>query len=186
MIEDSVSHLPSILFRDSTSISLHDLSLHGGVEHDASIVHKNTARGQKYASERIETSLLEGFFQNRTTVDINDIAYRRAELEYVSGIDPIHAEVARGEWALVLDIFGKAHDGKIPTPFLREWLRDNRFPAGWRPNHVQGLLETVLTSRNIKNAMADARKKGLKGSQASYVALALQLGSNPEAIGKHH
>ncbi|KAF8529448.1 hypothetical protein JB92DRAFT_2860694 [Gautieria morchelliformis] len=148
----------------SSSLSLHDLATHGLIEHNASLVHKDAEPGHKFAPIRCDTKLLnqlldEGF------LTLNKVARRREELERAAPLDIMHQEVARGEWALVLDIFGREHGGKIPVDDLRVWLKQNRFPEGWKPTHEQGLLATVSEAGQIRKEMNKSRKE-YENSQA--------------------
>ncbi|KAF8576105.1 Cloroperoxidase [Ramaria rubella] len=140
-----------------SSISLHELALHGCIEHDASMVHKNTAPDHIFAPTKCDPVLLDELLDNSDSLTLERVAKRRVQLETVSPLDAVHQEIARGEWALVMDIFGRAH-GKIPSDFLRVWLRENKFPEGWRPTHEQGLLATVWMSARIQKQMNSDRK----------------------------
>jgi len=150
-----------------THITLHDLAKHGRIEHNASIVHKDTATGNKYAPTRCDTVLLNNFLEDKEFLTLDDIAKHRVELENVSKLDPVHQEIARGEWALVSDIFGRAHEGKIPTEPLRIWLKENRFPEGWKPTHQQGLWATTTKSWAIRTRMDKLRKESESSSEAA-------------------
>ena len=60
--------------------------------------------------------------------------------------------------AIAIGLFGQkdSDDGNkqgIPVDMLRVWLGEERLPDGWKPNHTQGLLETIRTSRQIYNDM---------------------------------
>ena len=67
----------------------------------------------------------------------------------------MHAEIARGEMAIALGLFGGlngAQDG-IPVEWLREWIRDERIPHGWKSTHSQGFMATLKASGVIRAAM---------------------------------
>ena len=52
-------------------------------------------------------------------------------------LDPMHAEIAHGEMTITLGLFGGLNgtqDG-IPVEWLREWIRDERIPCGWKSTH---------------------------------------------------
>ncbi|KAF8581413.1 Cloroperoxidase [Ramaria rubella] len=158
------------------AISLHDLARHNCVEHDASMVHKNTAPGALFAPIMCCPILLDELLKGHQPFTLHRVAQRRVELECVSSIDAVHQEVARGEWALVLDIFGRQREGKIPTDFMRVWLDQNEFPKGWEPHHKQGLIDTVRMSRRINKQMKKDRKEH-KGSEKDCIELSKQLQS---------
>jgi len=170
------------LFKHNIPISLHDLALHNGVEHDASIVHRNAAKGQKFAPIRTDIRLLDDFLGDRSDIDLADIAHRRVALERVTPLDLEHAEIARGEWALVLGIFGHAHGGKIPVEALRVWLGENRFPNDWCPTHKLNLEDTVKTSYKLHEAMNDLKKNQPTGWTADDERNKRMLVAEPEEI----
>jgi Peroxidase, family 2 len=140
------------------SLSLHELCTHNLIEHDASVVHKDAAPGHKFAPSRCDTGLLNKLLAS-DNVTLETVARRREELEREAPLDIVHQEVARGEWALVLDIFGREHDGKLRADDLRVWLKDNRFPDGWKPTHEQGLMATVSEASQLRKEMNKLRKE---------------------------
>lgn len=145
------------------TISLHDLALHNRIEHNASVVHRNTPRGHKYAPVDVDVELLEHFLKE-DWMTIERIARRRVELEVASPLDGLHSEIARGEWSLVLGIFGKANKGRINSDILNVWLQENRFVTGWKPSHRQNLIHTVATSFKIREKMNQFRPLYMKAS----------------------
>lgn len=141
---------------DGSSITLHDLALHGYIEHDASLVHKNAEKGQQFAPCRCDTKMLDDLLEeNSLTLEM--VAKRRVILERVTPLDRLHQAIARGEWALVLDIFGRAHGGQIQSGFMRDWLEKNKFPEGWRPTHQQSLATTIWKASEIRQKMDEIR-----------------------------
>ncbi|KDQ51950.1 hypothetical protein JAAARDRAFT_184569 [Jaapia argillacea MUCL 33604] len=161
--------LPSMgaVLRD---LDLSDLALHNHIEHDASLVHDNTPLGKKFASTHINSTLLETFLGASATgthISLNDIALARVYRESQTTTPPIdafHAEVARGEVALVLGIFGApSSDGAFGTAssegvkidWIKEWFGSERLPIGWAPTHLQTLRQTVASSSGLRAAMGD-------------------------------
>ncbi|KAF8519981.1 Cloroperoxidase [Hysterangium stoloniferum] len=142
-------------------ITLHELARHNCIEHDASVVHLNTNPGHKFAPIETNQVLLKDFLKP-DSIAIEHVVQRRVELEDASPLDALHQEIARGEWALVLDIFGKKSKEKIATRFLQTWLKDNRFSEGWMPTHQQTLFATVRRSSDIRRRMNEFRKEYLK------------------------
>lgn len=160
------------------SISLHDIALHGRIEHNASVVHRNTPQGEKYAPVDVDLRLLENFFEiDRDFMTVEKIAQRRVELEVASPLDGLHSEIARGEWSLVLGIFGKANEGKIHLDILNVWLQENRFVTDWKPSHCQTLWYTFVTSFRIRRLMNKFRPKylslGSENRKDDYIRQAL-------------
>ena len=141
------------------SLSLHDLSQHNLIEHDASVVHKDTTPGHKFAPIRCDTVLLNKLLENdHDVLTLKQVSKRREELERTDPLDLLHQEIARGEWALVLDIFGRENGGDCPHEVLRVWLKQNRFPEGWKPSHEQGLLDTMSVVSHIRDEMKKLQK----------------------------
>jgi hypothetical protein len=137
-------------------MSLFDLRRHNGVEHNASLVHADTWFGYEYAPARYDTALysaLEADSRDKKTLTINDFARARLRRQRESGqLSPTHAEIARGEVALVLDIFG--HEERwIELPTLHRLWCEEKFPAGWKAEHEQTLARTILTAQNLKQHM---------------------------------
>ncbi|PCH41809.1 hypothetical protein WOLCODRAFT_137592 [Wolfiporia cocos MD-104 SS10] len=171
-------------------ICLHDLARHNAIEHNASLVHPDVEPRDEYAPidmhERMLEDLLafasasaDGFLMTH-----NDVARARVarEAEYLAPMDRLHAEIARGEMAIVLNLFnnpdpapgpaappktllGKlkralrpaAHRAPplpgVPTDLLRVWMHQERLPDGWRPYHKTGLLRVVHMSSKLRATM---------------------------------
>lgn len=142
---------------EEPSISLHELARHGYIEHSASVVHKNVEEGKEFAPTRCDTILLEDLMHD-SSLTLDRVAGRRVLLEQSSPLDPLHQEIARGEWALVLDIFGREIGGEIPSEMMKIWLKENRFPEGWKPTHEQGLFETIRKASELRQKMNEIRK----------------------------
>ncbi|KAG7085892.1 hypothetical protein E1B28_003426 [Marasmius oreades] len=101
-----------------------------------------------------------------TLVSAADVGRMRARREREIApkvMDPVHAEIARGEMAIILGVWERSvrikDDGKvkkgIPLPYLLTWLGEERLPEGWKPDHVHGLWAVVKMSKAIKST-ADA------------------------------
>ncbi|KAF5381230.1 hypothetical protein D9757_007884 [Collybiopsis confluens] len=110
-----------------------------------------------------------------TLVDEADVgrmrARRQREISPIK-LDPVHAEIARGEMAIILGVWRKeaeAEDGKkggkggIPLPWLLQWLAEERLPdvpvglekgstatKMWRPERKQTLSNVVKRSKMIR------------------------------------
>jgi hypothetical protein len=41
----------------------------------------------------------------------------------------------------------------IPIGWLKEWIRDERLPRGWKYTHTQGFFDSVKMSTDLQNAM---------------------------------
>ncbi|TFK48241.1 Cloroperoxidase [Heliocybe sulcata] len=160
---------------------LADLALHNHIEHDASLAHSNAAPHDLYAPTATNATLLSQLFTFVTpndTFTLSSIAKARVLREYQTGdtIDSFHAEVARGEVALVLGIFGtaltdignldEAGGEGIPMELFESWFGENRLPAGWKPKHEQTLLGTVKISKALKDSMTKIGKDGVTEAPA--------------------
>ncbi|KAG6896484.1 hypothetical protein C0992_007976 [Termitomyces sp. T32_za158] len=173
-----LSFVGFLLLRRIRNVDLHEIGEHGRIEHDASLVHKDTAKGQKYAPIEVEAELVnqliteaktgdeegEGpeYGDRRVLMDATDVARSRVRREKQSPrLDCMHAEIARGEMAIILGVL-ETHAGKnigAPVEWLREWIGYERLPTGWRPSHVQGLFDVVSRSKAIRTAMEVFQKE---------------------------
>ncbi|KAG6849086.1 hypothetical protein H0H93_011396 [Arthromyces matolae] len=166
-----------VLLRRIRNLDLHDFGEHGRVEHDASLVHHDTAKGEKYGSIQIDQDLVdlliadaitvhgEGdspvFGENRILIDAKVIGRARVRREKESPrLDAIHAEIARGEMAIVLGVLDARVDNNsgIPIDWLREWIGHERLPKDWKPTHVEGFFDVVKRLDDIREAMKVQRK----------------------------
>ncbi|KAG6815764.1 hypothetical protein H0H87_011548 [Tephrocybe sp. NHM501043] len=171
-----------VLLRKVTNVSLHEIGRHGRIEHDASLVHRDTPKGQKYAPINVVDSLVNSLLidsktgdeegegaqagDRRTLMDASDVARARVRREKDSPkLDGLHAEIARGEMAIILGVW-ETKAGKnigVPVEWMREWIGHERLPMDWRPTHVQGLLDVVKRAKSIRAAM-DAQR-ALEGKE---------------------
>lgn len=182
-----------ILLRRSPPATLYEIGKHGRIEHDASLVHEDTPPGQVYAPIEVKPDLVDllirdatgageaegkGFESKKrqqvkelkTLMDARGVARARLRREKQSPpLDAVHAEIARGEMALVLGMMG-IKDGAnagVPVEQVREWIGEERLPTGWQPTHVLGLIKTVGLAKAIRNAMQEQRKMEPIGEQRS-------------------
>ncbi|EIW82546.1 hypothetical protein CONPUDRAFT_81461 [Coniophora puteana RWD-64-598 SS2] len=147
------------------SISLYDLSRHNLIEHDASVVHADATPGSEYAPTQVMRSLVTRLIRtighertDRMTLD--DIANIRVNREAETHVlDKMHAEIARGELTIALGVLGgkSAYEDGADIGAFREWLVEERFPEGWRPDHKQGLWGTYRATRRVDNKMQELR-----------------------------
>jgi hypothetical protein len=109
-----ITHGGWLLTGQMRLMSLHDLRRHNGIEHDASLAHKDATPEHEYAPSEFDRELFDMMAaesDDGVTLDIDAIARARVKREKACAdaghpIDPLHAEVARGEIGLILDIFG--------------------------------------------------------------------------------
>ncbi|KAJ7174778.1 Chloroperoxidase [Mycena filopes] len=162
-------------------ISLYDLGLHNGVEHDASIVHADCPPGQADAPIAIEPALVDEFAaavlrsaaeETGTGVGVNgegevvvtqaDVIRTRIRRERVCPpLDALHAEIARGEMAIILGVWGKKMGGRegAPLSWVRTWLGVERLPEGWRPDHTERLRDVVKRAGAMRKEMKRVKEE---------------------------
>lgn len=177
-------------------ITLQDINTNGPfrVAHNASLVHKDPAKGEKLSSIAIDKDMAEDFVGDiqppvpRTkevsledlkdvVVNEDDVARARVRLERNAPLAPANAELARGEMAIILGVWetevqlpsspqDPASTSPASTPrtklgapiaYLLNWLVQERLPEGWKPTHVQGLLNVMKRSRQMKKKSAEIR-----------------------------
>ncbi|KAG6868292.1 hypothetical protein C0993_005368, partial [Termitomyces sp. T159_Od127] len=171
------------LLRRIGRVDLYDIGEHGKIEHDASLVHRDTPVGQQYAPIEVEEELVdlladdaktgsEGEGGERTLMDARDVARARVRREKQSPrLDAVHAEIARGEMAIVLGVFEK-HEGTnvgVPVEWMREWMYHERLPKEWERDgtHVQGLLNVISRAKSIRLAMQSLEKAERESKKSS-------------------
>ncbi|TFK34359.1 Chloroperoxidase [Crucibulum laeve] len=166
-----------IILKKVRNISLFEIGKHNAIEHDASLVHHDTPQGQEYAPIDIDQTLVGRLIADAKTgreqgegpeagdtrilMDATDVARARVRREKeCRPIDSVHAEIARGEMGIILGVWEtKTHDNVgIPVEWMRRWIGSERLPDGWKPDHVQGLLDVVKRSKAIRTAMDEMKK----------------------------
>lgn len=97
-----------LLGQGSGPFELHDLARHNKIEHDASLFHPNIGPREEYAPIHGEARLLRAFLAmsaDGRVITPEDLARVRVQREAETPLDPLHAEIARGEMAIVLNMF---------------------------------------------------------------------------------
>jgi len=75
--------------------------------------------------------------------DVGRMRARRQKDILPKKLDPVHAEIARGEMAIILGVWTRKHGEKtgIPLPWLLQWLSEERMPEvpapGARPSDTE-------------------------------------------------
>lgn len=160
-----------LLLQQGGTISLGDLARHNFIEHDASLGHADTRRGYEYASCKCDENAIKALLAHAIeSVDGSDkyltphgFARARVQREATMAcpLDALHEEIARGECAMVLGIFGQGKQ-QVPVKWIHEWWVHERLPDDWAPYHEQGLLETKRQSSSIQKLMTDIRNGATK------------------------
>lgn len=152
------------------SISLQDFARHSCIEHDASLAHRDCREDSEYAPTRAAAKITEKLKEDSSDgvgLTHEDIARARVRREKESkecgkvSLDKVHAEIARGEMALVLDLFGEPReDGEleIGLDLLRKWFLEERLPDGWVPQKKLGLFATIRTAGELRTSMQELEK----------------------------
>lgn len=157
-------------------VSLADLARHGLIEHNASLAHRDDINGAEYAPTKVDRRLLAALcaeggkvLPNRMTLE--DAVRIRIKREAECGaLDPVHAEIARGEIVIAIGVLGGKDAAKngVSISALHEWMRHERLPSGWKPDHTQGLYQTYKMSKFVRDRM-----KAIKAQQSSERAVKL-------------
>lgn len=158
------------LLGQAGAFGLHDLARHNRIEHDASLVHDDAKGRDEYAPTSPDLQLVKNLLlhaQDGRVLTVEDVARARVEREsQCPMLNCVQAEVARGEMAIALDIFGQQENADkqgAPLDMLRRWFTEERLPEGWKPTHTQGLLQTIRTTREIRNLMATLKDEVVPG-----------------------
>ncbi|KAJ7833741.1 Chloroperoxidase [Mycena leptocephala] len=155
-----------LLIKRVGRITLFDIGLHNGVEHDASVVHVDCPPGQKDAPIEIVPELVDDFAAHvlaeaEVVVTGHDIVRTRIRREKLSKpLTAAHAEIARGEMAIILGVWNQTVEGKegVPLPWMRNWLAMERLPEGWKPDHVHTLRDVVKCASGMRAEMKKIRE----------------------------
>lgn len=155
-------------------LDLARVGVHGGVEHNASVVHPDVDvnAGLTYASSDIDPGLVKrleeevkanGIREKPVAVDYIDVARARIRREKECGpIDSMHQEIARGELAIALGCWDRRKLGiegnaeGVPLDWLLEWIGTERLPSQWTQRLANGtaqrtgLFETMKRAKSIK------------------------------------
>jgi hypothetical protein len=156
-------------------ISLADFARHNRIEHDASLIHKDTAKGQMYAPTEFDEALWKDLMENveRPILgwSVSDVARLRVRREAESGEArlTLFAKIsAKAEASAVLGVFGrdvkmKSSDGSptmervVPLDLLTTFLHGERLPKGWKPSKQMTLLDLLKSIITIGKAMGKVR-----------------------------
>jgi len=159
-------------------VNLYEIGKHNAIEHDASLVHQDTPKGQTYAPIEIDHSLVDALVSDvkpssleiekssdptaKFLMNYEDVARARIRREkQCRPVDSLHAEVARGEMAIILGVWEVKTKNKvgIPVDYIKRWIGEEKLPDGWKPDHTQGLLDVIRRSKDIRLAMDQIRKE---------------------------
>ncbi|OSX60173.1 hypothetical protein POSPLADRAFT_1147192 [Postia placenta MAD-698-R-SB12] len=149
------------------SIDLHALAKHGAIEHDGSLVHADTPSGCPYAPTTVDSDLVQQLLSvtPESSLSLHDFARARAERDVAmcNPLDKLHAEIARGESALTVEILGSdgvdklgkedtrgCPERRVSKAFIEQWFVQEKLPDGWRrPEKAVGLLNIAAKSKEV-------------------------------------
>ncbi len=160
---------------------LHDLAKHNAVEHDGSLVHKDTPLGETYAPTTVDPVLLRHLLETSTTDYLTRRDLCRAQLTRHAASRPLDSTqlfVSKGELDLIHEVFGVqasslAPQGSsaagdelvVPKAFLKEWLGQERLPEDWhgplREVGLAGLVSNVQEISKVESELALSGKATL-------------------------
>ncbi|KZT13308.1 Cloroperoxidase, partial [Laetiporus sulphureus 93-53] len=151
-------------------ICLRDLARHNCIEHNASLIHRDAHERDEYAPIRNHLEMMDlllSHSKDGVLMTTDDVARARVhrELEYENAMDRLHAEIARGEMAIVKRVLGikpkpqTAPLPGVPNDILRTWMLEERLPDDWRPYHKTGLLHVIRTSNHLRHSMETTEKE---------------------------
>ncbi|KAL5485471.1 hypothetical protein ACEPAI_8113 [Sanghuangporus weigelae] len=147
------------------ALSLHDLARHDRIEHDASLTHPDAVRGEEFAPVRSDAGLFGAFLDDARggRIGVRELARARVrrESEGGAGMTSVQQEIARGEVALVIQIFG-GDARAVPVETIKTWWGEERLPEeGWKkPATRTTLLGTISWAARIRQAMQEVRDAG--------------------------
>ena len=175
-----------LILRKFGRLDIYEIGKHDAIEHNASLVHHDTPKGQTYAPIEIHPSLVDALVSDvkpnsaevaqssdptaKFLMNYEDVARARIRREAECGpIDALHSEIARGEMAIILGVWEVKTKEKtgIPMDYFRRWISEERLPDGWKPDHTQGLLNVIHRSSQIRSTMAKMRKEQSTTSKTS-------------------
>lgn len=150
---------------------------HNYIEHNASLTRDDCPDVWELGNNYINPQRLQEFLDKAAptatsngddVITTADIASHRIQLEErcPAQLDGLHAELARAEFAMVMEIFGHGKTREVNKRDLEIFLKEERFPEGWKPTHTLQLWEAMARSKDIRTTMAAIKKKleSLRGS----------------------
>jgi len=144
------------------TVDLDRLAKHNIIEHDASLSRRDTQLPDIYSPIPADLSLVDQLMgvSPGTFLVLKDLAAARVirESQAVGGsLSSLHAEIAKAESALILQVFG-GENQEVDKGALRVWLVDGRLSDCWKsPKGRIGIRTTSSTRRRITDVMDSIR-----------------------------
>ena len=149
--------------RGKSCLNLDQLALPGAVEHDISLTRRDYAQGDNNSPQSdLIKDILECSTDGGKTLSMEDLSALRRhriheQLEVHPGLTygPLEHELACGEIALILKVFGDGQ--KVRCDYVRAFFQEERLPIqeGWKKRRwwSLGLMELNITTRRVKKVI---------------------------------
>lgn len=147
---------------DGRTVDLDRLAKHNVIEHDASLSRQDTQPPNCYSPILADPNLVDQLMRASpgAFLVLKDLAVARVvrESQAVGGpLSPLHAEIARAESGLILQVFG-GENSQVDKDVLRTWLVDGRLSGYWEtPKKRIGIRTTSAVGRRIATVMDSTR-----------------------------
>lgn len=144
------------------TVDLGRLAKHNVIEHDASLSRQDTQPPHDHSPTDADLNLVAQlmWMSPKNFLVLNDLAAARVirESQAVGGpLGPLHAEIARAESGLILQVFGD-EKLEVDKDILYAWLVDGRLPGCWKsPKRMIGIHTTASVGRQIANVVDSIR-----------------------------
>jgi len=144
------------------TVDLDRLAKHNVIEHDASLSRQDAQPSDDYSPIPADPNLVDQLMRVSpgTLLVLKDLAVARVIREYqaVGGpLSSLHAEIARAESGLILQVFG-GENHEVDKDILRAWLVDGHLPGYWEPPRRRtGIRTTSSIGRHIADVMNSTR-----------------------------
>jgi len=160
------------------TVNLHDLAKHNIIEHDGSMVHRDSPSETPFASVAVDRSLLYGMLRISPlpTLSLEDFAAVRAlrDATLRRPLSKIHARIAYSEAILAFLVLStqdqqrrtnqNVDDKVVPKSFLEDWLGEEKLPNGWmRPLRAIGILEVSRETSKFRDMVRRAHTRNPQG-----------------------
>ncbi|KAG9310902.1 hypothetical protein JVU11DRAFT_8761 [Chiua virens] len=143
-------------------LDLDMLALHNRIEHDASLVHRDTPAGRPEAPISVDPELLASLLSHANEkhgLSLDAFAQLRVDREsrLSSPLGTLHSDIGTGEAALSWLLL-KEEGGQVPVSALEQWYGEERMPDGWTPPAQGiGLLDARQTASHVASKMEEIR-----------------------------
>ncbi|KAL0952864.1 hypothetical protein HGRIS_007084 [Hohenbuehelia grisea] len=149
-------------------INLDDLAVHGKLEHDASLIHRDTPIGTKRAPNDVDPELFKELLKYPAPghgMSLHDFARLRRDRELLlpRPLEGWIKSVACSEPVIAWFVMRDEASGEIPIERLKQFFGEERLPDGWaRPKQPIRLFQSlgvVFSMTESVTKMIDASRK---------------------------